>query len=115
MVANGTLLLGGVTAFIQYSRQFTMPITQVASIMNVLQSTAASAERVFELLDEPEEEADPVAPVVLEHTHGHITLEDVSFRYLADTPLIEDLDSGRAARRDRGHRRARRAPARPPW
>jgi ATP-binding cassette subfamily B protein len=91
-VANGTLLLGGVTAFIQYARQFTMPITQVASIMNILQSTAASAERVFELLDEPEEEADPVAPIVLEHTSGHITLEDVSFRYLADTPLIEDLD-----------------------
>ncbi|HUK77122.1 MAG TPA: ABC transporter ATP-binding protein [Thermoleophilia bacterium] len=90
-VANGTLLLGGVTAFIQYSRQFTMPITQVASIMNVLQSTAASAERVFELLDEPEEEADPAEPVALEHTSGHITLEDVSFRYLADTPLIEDL------------------------
>jgi ATP-binding cassette subfamily B protein len=59
--------------------------------MNVLQSTAASAERVFELLDEAEEEADPAAPVVLEHTRGHITLEDVSFRYLADTPLIEDL------------------------
>ena len=90
-VANGTMLLGGVTAFIQYSKQFTMPITQVASIMNVLQSTAASAERVFELLDEPEEEADPVAPVVLEHTRGHITLEDVSFRYLPDAPLIEDL------------------------
>ena len=90
-VANGTMSLGGVTAFIQYSKQFTMPITQVASIMNVLQSTAASAERVFELLDEPEEEADPVAPVVLEHTRGHIALEDVSFRYLADTPLIEDL------------------------
>ncbi len=104
-VANGTLLLGGVTAFIQYSRQFTMPITQVASIMNVLQSTAASAERVFELLDEPEEEADPVAPVVLEHTSGHITLEDVSFRYLADTPLIEDLTLDVQPGRDRGHRR----------
>jgi ATP-binding cassette subfamily B multidrug efflux pump len=90
-VANGTMSLGGVTAFIQYSRQFTMPITQVASIMNVLQSTAASAERVFELLDEPEEEADPAAPVMLEHTRGHITLEDVSFRYLPDAPLIEDL------------------------
>ncbi len=60
--------------------------------MNVLQSTAASAERVFELLDETEEEADPAAPVVLEHTRGHITLEDVSFRYLADTPLIDDLN-----------------------
>jgi ATP-binding cassette subfamily B protein len=91
MVATGRISLGGVTAFIQYSRQFTMPITQVASIMNVLQSTAASAERVFELLDEPEEEADPATPVVLEHTRGHITLEDVSFRYVPDAPLIEDL------------------------
>ncbi len=91
MVATGRISLGGVTAFIQYSRQFTMPITQTASIMNVLQSTAASAERVFELLDEPEEEADPVTPVVLEHTRGHITLEDVSFRYLPDTSLIDDL------------------------
>ena len=92
MVANGRISLGDVVAFIQYARQFTMPITQTASIMNVLQSTAASAERVFELLDETEEEADPAAPVVLEHTRGHITLEDVSFRYLADTPLIEDLN-----------------------
>jgi ATP-binding cassette subfamily B protein len=91
-VANGTVSLGGVTAFVQYSRQFTQPITQVASIMNVLQSTAASAERVFELLDEPEEEPDLAAPVKLEHTQGHVTLENVSFRYLADTPLIEDLN-----------------------
>ena len=54
-VANGQLSLGDVQAFIQYSRQFTQPITQTASIMNVLQSAVASAERVFELLDEPEE------------------------------------------------------------
>ena len=58
MMATGRISLGGVTAFIQYSRQFTMPITQVANIMNVLQSTAASSERVFELLDEAEEEPD---------------------------------------------------------
>ena len=90
-VANGTISLGDVQAFIMYARQFTMPITQVASIMNVLQSTAASAERVFELLDEAEEEPDAAAPVVLAHTQGHFTLEDVSFRYLPDTPLIEDL------------------------
>ena len=91
MVATGRISLGDVQAFIQYSRQFTMPITQVASIMNVLQSTAASAERIFELLDEPEEEPDAAGCVVFEHTRGHIELEDVSFRYLPDTPLITGL------------------------
>ena len=91
MVANGRISLGDVQAFIQYSRQFTMPITQTASIMNVLQSTAASAERVFELLDEPEEERDPVTPVALSSTTGHIALDGVSFRYVPDTPLIDDL------------------------
>jgi len=91
MVASGRMSLGDVQAFIQYSRQFTMPITQVASIMNVLQSTAASAERVFELLDESEEVPDAAECVVFKHTRGHIELEDVSFRYVADTPLIADL------------------------
>jgi ATP-binding cassette subfamily B protein len=91
MVATGRISLGDVQAFIQYSRQFTMPITQVASIMNVLQSTAASAERIFELLDEEEETPDPAECVVFEHTHGHIQLEDVSFRYVPDTPLITGL------------------------
>jgi ATP-binding cassette subfamily B protein len=91
MVANGRISLGDVQAFIQYSRQFTMPIAQTASIMNVLQSAAASSERVFELLDEAEEEPEAAAPVRLAHTRGHITLRDVSFRYLPDSPLIEDL------------------------
>jgi ATP-binding cassette subfamily B protein len=92
MVAGGRISLGDVQAFIQYSRQFTMPITQTASIMNVLQSAAASAERVFELLDEAEQEPEAADPVRLEHTRGHITLRDVSFRYVPDTPLIEHLD-----------------------
>jgi ATP-binding cassette subfamily B multidrug efflux pump len=91
MVATGRISLGDVTAFIQYSRQFTMPIAQVAGIMNVLQSTAASSERVFELLDESEEDPDAAECVVFERTRGHISLEDVSFRYLPDAPLIEDL------------------------
>ena len=91
MVATGRISLGDVQAFIQYSRQFTMPITQVAGIMNVLQSTAASSERVFELLDEPEETPDPAECVVFEHTRGHIALEDVSFRYVPDAPLISGL------------------------
>ena len=91
MVATGRISLGDVQAFIQYSRQFTMPITQVAGIMNVLQSTAASAERVFELLDEAEEVPDAAACVECDHTHGHISFDDVSFRYVPDTPLITDL------------------------
>jgi len=91
MVATGRISLGDVQAFIQYSRQFTMPITQVAGIMNVLQSTAASAERVFELLDEAEEVPDATECEALGHTRGHIQLEDVCFRYVPDTPLIEDL------------------------
>jgi ATP-binding cassette subfamily B multidrug efflux pump len=91
-VANGTLSLGDVQAFIQYSRQFTWPITQLASIANVMQSAVASAERVFELLDEAEESPDAETPVVVEHAEGAITLRDVSFRYKPDTPLIEDLD-----------------------
>jgi ATP-binding cassette subfamily B multidrug efflux pump len=91
-VAQGTLSLGDVQAFIQYSRQFTQPITQTAAIANVLQSTAASAERVFEVLDEAEEEPDSESPIVLRTTEGRISLEDVSFRYLPDAPLIENLD-----------------------
>ncbi len=90
-VANGTMSLGDVQAFIQYSRQFTMPITQTASIMNVMQSAAASAERVFELLDEPEEVADPVRPEMPARVEGRIELRDVSFRYEPDKPLIEAL------------------------
>jgi ATP-binding cassette subfamily B protein len=90
-VANGTMSLGDVQAFIQYSRQFTMPITQVASIMNVMQSAVASAERVYELLDEAEEIPDPVEPRVLDGISGRIELADVSFRYKADEPLIEAL------------------------
>jgi len=92
-VATGSMSLGDVQAFIQYSRSFTQPITQVASIMNLLQSTMASAERVFELLNEPEELADVEQPRVLDHATGHVTLDDVGFRYHAETPLIDDLSA----------------------
>ncbi len=91
-VAAGRMSLGDVVAFIQYSRQFTFPIVQTASIANVLQSAAASAERIFELLDEPEEIPDPVQPELIEHAEGAVTFEDVSFRYLPDVPLIDDLN-----------------------
>ena len=91
-VASGQMTLGDVIAFIQYSRQFTFPIIQTASIANVLQSAVASAERVFELLDEPEEIPDPVAPRVLSDTRGAVAFEDVSFRYEPEVPLIDHLD-----------------------
>jgi ATP-binding cassette subfamily B protein len=91
-VASGSISLGDVQAFIQYSRQFTQPLTQVASMANLLQSGVASAERVFELLDAPEEEPDATgsaAPVGARH--GEVRFEDVAFSYSPDTPLIEDL------------------------
>ncbi|MGN6782696.1 MAG: ABC transporter ATP-binding protein [Marmoricola sp.] len=89
-VANGQLSLGDVQAFIQYSRQFTQPLTQVASMANLLQSGVASAERVFELLDAPEQEPDATgAPA--EVRRGEVRFEDVSFSYDPDKPLIRDL------------------------
>ena len=96
-VASGRMSLGDITAFIQYSRQFTMPITQIASQMNMLQSGLASAERVFEFLDAPEEapERAPAAggPGAARPSQvaGRVTLEHVSFRYEPDKPLIEDF------------------------
>ncbi|WP_068257588.1 ABC transporter ATP-binding protein, partial [Janibacter corallicola] len=91
-VASGALTLGSVTAFIQYSRQFTMPITQLASMANLVQSGVASAERVFEVLDAPEQRQDPQPAAVPERSDGRVTFEDVSFSYSSDAPLIEGLD-----------------------
>ncbi|MEO7665312.1 MAG: ABC transporter ATP-binding protein, partial [Candidatus Limnocylindrales bacterium] len=90
-VASGQMTLGDVVAFIQYSRQFTFPIIQTASIVNVLQSAVASAERVFEVLDESEEIADPVAPATLGRARGEVAFDGVSFRYEPERPLIDDL------------------------
>ena len=90
-VASGQLSLGDVQAFIQYSRQFTQPITQIASMMNLLQSGVASAERVFELLDADEQSPDPSPAVVVTDVQGRVAFEDVSFRYVPDRPLIDDL------------------------
>ncbi len=90
-VAAGALSLGGVQAFIQYSRQFSQPLTQVASMANLLQSGVASAERVFALLDADEQEADQPVPARPEEIHGRVRFEDVSFRYFPDVPLIEHL------------------------
>ncbi|MGB8379976.1 MAG: ABC transporter ATP-binding protein [Dermatophilaceae bacterium] len=91
-VASGQISLGDVQAFIQYSRQFTQPLTQVASMANLLQSGVASAERVFEVLDAPEQDPDPAYPARLTSTHGEVRFEDVSFSYSADRRLIEHLN-----------------------
>ena len=89
-VASGTLSLGDVQAFIQYSRQFSQPLTQVASMANLVQSGIASAERVFALLDAKEQSPEP-AFVETGAVRGRVAFEDVSFRYLPDKPLIENL------------------------
>ncbi len=90
-VATGSMSLGDVQAFIQYSRQFTQPLTQVASMANLLQSGVASAERVFELLDAEEQAPDPAVPVPPTVRRGRVEFEHVSFSYDPEQPLIEDL------------------------
>ncbi|MFD8814856.1 ABC transporter ATP-binding protein [Streptomyces sp. NPDC059627] len=90
-VASGALSIGDVQAFIQYSRQFSMPLTQVASMANLVQSGVASAERIFELLDAEEQTADPVPGERPAELRGRVALEHVSFRYDPEKPLIEDL------------------------
>jgi ATP-binding cassette subfamily B protein len=90
-VASGTMSLGDVQAFIQYSRQFTQPLTQVASMANLLQSGVASAERVFDLLDAPEQSPEPRRPARPAEEHGRVEFEHVSFSYDPERPLIHDL------------------------
>ncbi|MFE9117851.1 ABC transporter ATP-binding protein [Streptomyces sp. NPDC007172] len=90
-VATGSLSIGDVQAFIQYSRQFSMPLTQVASMANLVQSGVASAERIFELLDAEEQDPDTASPERPEVLRGAVALENVSFRYEPEKPLIEDL------------------------
>ncbi len=89
-VASGAMLLGSVQAFIQYSRQFSQQLSQLASIANVLQSGVASAERVFELLDAPEQVPDAPSGT-LPTPRCEVTFDDVSFRYKPDVPLIDHL------------------------
>ncbi|MPV35778.1 ABC transporter ATP-binding protein [Georgenia subflava] len=91
-VASGALTLGEVQAFIQYSRQFSQPLAQIASMANLVQSGVASAERIFELMDAEEEIPDPAPGNAPAHLRGKVEFDDVSFRYEADTPLIEHLD-----------------------
>ncbi len=90
-ISTGGMSLGEVQAFIQYSRQFTMPIAQLAGMANMVQSGIASAERVFELLDEPEEEPDPLDATPALRVRGHVEFDHIAFGYSPDTPLITDL------------------------
>lgn len=91
-VANGAMPLGDIQAFIQYSRQFQHPLSQLGAMANLLQSGAASAERVFELLDAVEQEPDAQPAESPSDDHGRLVFEDVSFRYDADKPLIDHLN-----------------------
>ena len=90
-VATGSMTLGGVQAFIQYSRQFSQPLAQLGGLITQLQSGAASAERVFDLLDSPDESEDTSSHPQFRASTGLIELKDVSFSYEPSTPLIEDL------------------------
>jgi ATP-binding cassette subfamily B multidrug efflux pump len=90
-VATGTMTLGDVQAFIQYSRQFGFPLSQIAGLMNIVQSGVASAERIFELLDAVEEEPDIKFPRPIGRAAGEIQFENVSFRYSPDVALIENF------------------------
>ena len=91
-VTGGTITIGDIQAFTRYIRQFTQPISQVANIVNILQSTAASAERVFELLDEDEEVKESENPISLDKVKGHVTFENVKFGYSDDNILITDMN-----------------------
>ncbi|MCU0268963.1 MAG: ABC transporter ATP-binding protein/permease [Acidimicrobiales bacterium] len=90
-VASGQMTIGDIQAFIQYSRQFTQPLTQLASMFNVMQSGVASAERVFEFLDAPEEVPVAVPATLSSPTRGRVAFDHVSFSYDPASPLIEDL------------------------
>ncbi|MFC8489246.1 ABC transporter ATP-binding protein [Streptomyces sp. NPDC057235] len=90
-VASGTLTVGDVQAFVQYSYEFNGPVTQVAAMANLLQSGVASAERVFDLLDAEEETPDPAEPRRPDPVRGRVSFEKVSFRHDPGRPLIEDL------------------------
>jgi ATP-binding cassette subfamily B protein len=92
LVTRQAIAIGDVQAFIQYTRQFTQPITQLANIANIIQSTIASAERVFELLDEPEELPEAAAAKVITSPRGEVQFQHVTFRYKEDVPLIEDMN-----------------------
>ncbi|MFT8318684.1 MAG: ABC transporter ATP-binding protein [Sporolactobacillus sp.] len=90
LVVRRSIEIGDIQAFIQYARQFGQPLNQIANISNIIQSTVASAERIFEILDEPEEEPDKQDMAVID-PRGHVRFDHVYFNYVANQPLIEDM------------------------
>ena len=93
LAIKGTITVGDIQAFIQYVRSFTQPIAQIANISNVLQQTAAAAERVFEFLAEPEETDETIDPVVLESVKGHVEFRNVHFGYNPEKIIINDFNA----------------------
>jgi len=92
LVTQRAISIGDVQAFIQYAQQFTQPITQLANIANVIQSAMASAERIFELLDEQEERPEAADPIVIEAPQGAVEFQHVKFGYKEDNILMEDMN-----------------------
>ena len=90
-VTKSFITIGDIQAFIQYARQFTQPISQTANISNIIQSTIASAERVFEVLDEEEEISQPIAQRLIANPKGNVRFENVYFAYEEDLPVIQDM------------------------
>ena len=93
LAIKGTITVGDIQAFIQYVRSFTQPIMQLANISNVLQQTAAAAERVFEFLEEDEEVEEAAQPVKLENVEGHVEFRDAHFGYVPEKIIINDFSA----------------------
>jgi ATP-binding cassette subfamily B protein len=93
LAIQGSITIGDIQAFIQYVRLFTQPIAQIANISNILQQTAAAAERVFEFLDEAEEVEETTNPIELEHVVGKVEFKDVHFGYKSDKTIINDFSA----------------------
>ena len=93
LAINGSLKVGDIQAFIQYVQRFNQPIAQTANIANVMQSTAAAAERVFEFLEEPEQSANPKKPTLLKSPKGEVEFNDVVFGYDSKKPVIKGLNA----------------------
>jgi len=93
LAAKRTIEIGDIQAFIQYVRNFTQPIAQLANISNILQQTAAAAERVFEFLDEEDEIAETTKPVKVDNVKGHVEFKNVHFGYKEDTIIVNDFSA----------------------
>jgi len=92
LAVNGAITVGVITSFLNYSRQFTRPLNELANIFNTLQSAVAGAERVFEILDEKEEDKDSSDAKDIREPYGHVIFEEVSFGYRKDVPILKDVN-----------------------